>query len=124
MRAIKVDSFRTLMNEQTEATIACLYTGKLVRHLTVDGEQVIIDPNIGDDDEQHPIITVDLDTPIGYTPWVFDRGNMTFEHESIPQGAKICGEGDVITYGDGEKRSIMPTDELQAKGKHEPVSFF
>lgn len=118
MPELKVDSFRALMNGQPTATISCFYQHIVVRRLRVEGDRVIINPNTDAMPTEHPILSTPLDTPIGYTPWMMDRGNMTFEHPEIPDGAKICGEADVIEFPNGERFSVMPTDELRKKGEY------
>jgi hypothetical protein len=117
MAELKVDSFRALMNGQPKATISCMYQGIVVRTLTVDGERVVIDPNTETEPGVHPVISTPLDTPITYRPWTMDRGNMNFEHEEFPDGAKICGEADVIEFPNGDKFSIMPADEQRQMGE-------
>ena len=112
MKPLPVASFRDLMNGQQTATITCLYSQKVVRKLTVQGDRVQIDPNTEDAPAQYPIISVPLDTPITYQPWVMDRGNLNFETPEIPEGAKICGEGDIITFPN-EKRSIVREDATE-----------
>jgi hypothetical protein len=111
---MKVTTFRELMNGHATAEIRCLYTGNLVRKLSlttgaVSGTVYVeIDPVVG------PRCRVPDVTPITYTPWVLDRGNMNFPGDAtgVPEYAdktlKICGEGDPITYGDGTAATVNP----------------
>lgn len=105
---MKVASFRDLMNGQESAEIACLYTGKTVRKLSmINADSVLVDAIIG------PKVTIPLDTPITYEPWVFDRGNMLFPapdelRKDFGNILKICGEGDRITYCDGTDDTVLP----------------
>jgi hypothetical protein len=94
-----------------EAKIYCLYTGSLVRRLTVIGDNVQIDAMVP------PIVSVSLDTPITYEPWVMDRGNMLFPPVTEElrilgggKGLKICGEGDQIRYEDNSVDMIYPKE--------------
>lgn len=100
---MKVSSFRELMAGHKEAKIYCLYTNKLVRILTVNGDQVQIDATVP------PIISVSLDTAITYEPWVMDRGNMLFVSDELPGSLKICGEEDLIVYEDGTSDRVQPS---------------
>lgn len=102
---MKANTFRDLMGKHKSAEIRCLYTGNLVRRLTLDGDKVIIDAL------QPPILSVPLDAIIVYSPWVMDRGNMLFRHDEMPgQDLKICGEDDRITYEDGSQDRIGKSD--------------
>jgi hypothetical protein len=109
---MRVTNFAELMSGEPRAEIRCLYTGTLVRVLTVssDWQTIEIDPQIGDAGK----LTVPITTPITYQPWTFDRGNMLFP---APDGTgnftpgtplKICGEGDPITYASGESATVDP----------------
>lgn len=95
---MKVTSFRDLM-QHGDCTIACLYSGETVRTLTVEGDTCHL--VAGDGTE----LDIPLDTPITFEPWVFDRGNMIFEHEG--ETLKICGEADILTAESGQY-SITP----------------
>jgi len=117
MAELKVDSFRSLMNGQPAAVIRCWMKGIVVRTLTVDGDRVVIDPNTEDEPGLHPTVSVPIDTPITFTAWVMDRGNMGFQHEEFPDGAKICTEADVIDFPNGETFNVVPTDEQRQLGE-------
>jgi hypothetical protein len=105
-----VTNFAELMSGETHAEIYCLYSGNLVRRLTVtpDRRSVEIDAMMG----EH--LVVPIDTPIRFEPWVLDRGSMLFPAPAdAPEqyrGAdlKICGEGDPITYASGERATVEP----------------
>jgi hypothetical protein len=112
---MRVTNFAELMSGNSRAEIRCLYTGNLVRVLTVspDYRTVEIDPML----PNHAPIRVPITTPITYEPWMFDRGNMLFpesalikDHPTAPSETrlKICGEGDPITYPDGESATVNP----------------
>ncbi len=113
---MKVSSFRELMAGHKSAEIRCLYTGTLVRKLSIDadGAHVVIDAMI-------MIVSVPLDTPITHQPWAMDRGNMLFKSSAVceqttlaavmpkvPAELKICGEDDPITFDDGTTDKVQP----------------
>lgn len=90
-------TLRDLMGNATEAIILCLYSGTMVRRLTVKGDNLHIDA-ITDD------VEVPLDTPIIYEPWVLDRGNMLLDS---PKGRiKLCTEADILQLPGGTMKSI------------------
>ncbi len=98
-------TFADLMGGHKTAEIFCLYTGKLARRLTVDGDTVSLDA-----------LTVTVDVPlttvIHFEPWVFDRGNMLFylDTPGMPSGdpLKLCGESDLIRFADGTEGRVEP----------------
>ncbi len=100
---IYVKSFADLMNGEKHATITCLIKNQVVRELTVDGENVTINPGTG-----YPLLTIPLSTPILYEPWSMDRGSLVFEHPDFLPHAKICTEGDLLTFDDGTTLAIWP----------------
>jgi len=110
---MKVASFKDLMNGHPEATISCLYSGKVVRKLKVENDTLWIDPLEG------PKVLITLAAPITYEPWAMDRGNMLFSPRDViepmdlrlvPQETlyKICGEGDYIEWSDGQFEEVTP----------------
>lgn len=118
---MKVTNFAQLMSGEPRAEIRCLYTGKLVRVLTVspDSRTVEIDAQDGG----RTVVTVPITTPITYEPWAMDRGNMLFPAAAVidpppaiadlvandpRQVLKICGEGDPIAYASGETATVNP----------------
>jgi hypothetical protein len=99
MQVLTVESFRDLM-QYGDCTIKCLYSGEVVRTLTVVGESCHL--LAGDGTE----LDIPLDTPITYQPWCMDRGNMLFslggQLLSCTTRCKICTEGDVLIADSGE----------------------
>ena len=112
---MKATTLRDVMAGNRTAEISCLYTGKVVRRLKRVGDQLEVDA-------LDVVVTVPLDTPLTYKPWVMDRGNMLFD---VPghQGAKFCGEGDHITYPDGTRDVIEPNDEQRMNNVPDPPMF-
>lgn len=95
-------TFADLMNGHKGAEIRCLYSGKLVRRLTVNGDTLRFDA-------MTVAIDIPLSTPISYEPWVFDRGSLLFSVPNLPDGlkvAKLCGEHDPITFDDGTEGNV------------------
>ena len=98
MQALTVQSFRDLM-QHGDCTIACLYSGQVVRTLTVEGENCHL--VAGDGTE----LDIPLDTPIAYEPWCMDRGSMIFTLDG--RQLKVCTEADILT-ADGQQYSVQP----------------
>ena len=95
-------TFADLMNGHHGAEIRCLYSGRLVRRLTVKGDGLTFDA-------MSVAIDIPLDTPITFEPWVFDRGSLLFSVPNMPDGltvAKLCGEHDPITFDDGTEGHV------------------
>jgi hypothetical protein len=98
-------TFETLMAGHTSAEVLCLYRGEVVRRLTVKGNMIEIDAITVK-------VEVRMNTPIVFTPWCMDRGNLTFYVPDLggPNGtvAKLCTEHDRIKYDDGTEGHIDP----------------
>ena len=94
----------THVGQHDEAVIKCAMKGDVVRTLTqVDPHHLRI--QTGPDD-----ITVSLDKPLGYEPWMMDRGSITFEHEG--QTLKLCTEWDILELPDGQQFVIKPAESI------------
>lgn len=98
--AMKVGSFKELMNGSEYAEIVCLYKGTVVRKLTVKGDVVVLDALT-------QTVDVPIDTPISYSAFdPFDRGNMLFD---IGLGTmKLCTEQDIVRYPNGDEFRVEP----------------
>jgi len=96
MANILADSLARLMDGHTAAVLKCYYTGEIVRRLTVDGDELIIDAIT-------ETVRAPLDTEITYKPWLMDRGDLLFDLDG--RKCKICGEADFICYGDPESKN-------------------
>jgi hypothetical protein len=96
-KELRVATFRDLMNGQPTAEIVNLMDNKVVRVLTVNGDEVKIRPGVGDD------VIVPMDMAIIYEPWALDRGSLLFG-----QGLKICTEMDLIRFPNGDTMTILP----------------
>lgn len=88
-------TIRHLMNGASSVEIVCRIKGTVVRRLTSDGNDVIVDAIT----EQ---VTVPLDTRIVYEPWFMDRGSLLFN------GMKLCTEGDIVRFPDGSVEEALP----------------
>lgn len=75
---------------------------KLTHHLPTDHWCVV--------DALTEQVTLRLNTPIGYTPWVLDRGNLTFlmDRDGEVVQAKLCTEADILRVPGMEDQSIYP----------------
>ena len=104
MKHVVVKTFGDLLKGHTRGEIHCLYTGEMVRQLSLDVRgNVVLNPMSG------PTLVISPKTPLKFEPWVMDRGSLIFHHEDIPnQPLKLCGEGDTIRYEDGTESSIIP----------------
>lgn len=102
MSDLKVKTFADLIS-RGNGSIACLYTGNVVRQLTLQ-DNGIVHVVAGDGTS----FDIPSDTPILYQPWVMDRGNLLFEIPEVYGQLKICGEADILTTEDGERYSIVP----------------
>ena len=88
-------TFKTFMDGHRTATIRCAYTGNFVRRLAVFGD--VLELHCADG----TAIGLPLDAPIRYEAWFWDRGSLTFTSPELPEDAKLCTEGDVVTFDDG-----------------------
>lgn len=92
MKTIQVDNFQELM-ANGNCEIVCPIKDEVVRTLTVkDG---VIHLIAGDGTE----LDINLNTPITYEPWFFDRCSMLFEHEGTT--LKLCTERDTLRTENG-----------------------
>lgn len=121
---MQVKTLRDVMNGREYTEIRCMYTGKVARKLTVYpwGRQpayqtkTVYHDQVEIDALTEKVI-VPLDTPLGFTPWVMDRGNITFQ---LPDGktAKLCGEGDRAVFKDNDTYNVIyPHDDLRREPK-------
>lgn len=115
MKNLITTSFKDLMNGHPSAQIHCAMTGTLVRTLTKMVEQGIPMVHIvaGDGTE----LMVDMETPIHYEPWCFDRGSLDFNYQG--QSLKICTELDTITFPNGDTFSVTPLPQVSLGGRSE-----
>jgi hypothetical protein len=97
---VSVKTFRDLMAGHQLAEIVCPVKGTVVRRLALQGNALEIDAVTVK-------VTVDIDDPIRFEPWVLDRGNLLFSAPGF-FNAKLCTEADTIRYADGSERSIHP----------------
>lgn len=96
---LKIKTFADLM-QHGECTIACLYTGTVVRTLTVEGDNCHLVAGDG------TVLDIPLETKITYGMWCLDRGDMLFTLNG--REMKVCGEGDILTTKDGTKYTVTP----------------
>ena len=97
---MKVASFADLMKGHQSAEILNLLDGNVVRRLSVQGSDVLVDALTDK-------VTVPLTTEIRYDAWFMDRGSMLFACPGFPE-AKICTELDIIRFPDGTEERIEP----------------
>lgn len=97
-------TFATLMNGRKSAEIRCLYRGEVVRRLTVKGDMIEVDA-------MTIKVDVRMETPIVCHEWALDRGSLMFYSENLPPHipvAKLCTEGDLISFDDGTDGHVQP----------------
>jgi hypothetical protein len=120
---MQVKTIRDVLGGRESAEIRCMVTGKVVRKLTLyrRGRQPEYQTkSVYHDQVEVNAITqtviVPADTPLGYTPWVFDRGNITFPYNGGT--AKLCGEGDHAVFRDNDTYCVIyPHDDLRQEPK-------
>ncbi len=99
------------LGAKDSATIACLYTGKVVRILTKrpDGN-IILDPTEGES------LVLSSDTDLIFEPWVMDRGSILFRCPQFGETLlKLCGEEDTLSFPDGTKHAIRVHPDIKTK---------
>lgn len=101
MKMLNVKTFADLMHGHDSAEILCPMQGTIVRKLARVGKN---DLKI---DALTEVVTVPLNWPIRYEPWVLDRGNLLFDLPQRPN-CKICTEMDTIKFPDGTSYTIAP----------------
>jgi hypothetical protein len=109
MQRVVVRTFADLLKGHECGQIHCLYTGLVVRHLSLNKHgNLVLKPGDG------PTLVIPAATPLQYEPWEMDRGSLIFKHHDIPgQPLKLCGEGDIIRYEDGTEATIHPAPDLE-----------
>lgn len=96
-------TFRTLLNGHDTAEIICPIKKEVVRTLRRIGF-TSVQIECADGTKTY----VQLETPIRYEPWVFDRGNLLFNCP-LTRNAKLCTEMDIIKFKDGTQKLIQPS---------------
>ena len=99
-KTVKVAKMSDVLGDYDYAEVVNPLAGNVVRKLTRNGDSINLDAIT-------EAIDIPADTPLGYTPWTFDRGNITFNGN-----LKLCTEMDTVRYPDGSEGVLMPDESI------------